>query len=104
MYKNSTATEKLNRYVRDSGGDFGKAVLHGVSPNRLYELSLLEKIAGVSPKPATAMIEAQPTPVIIAEEPEPKQPEEVKPSEKEAPEPEPEPTPTNKSKSKKAKS
>ena len=73
MSKNSTATEKLNRYVRDSGGNFDKAVLHGVSPNRLYELSLLEKIAGVSPKPATAMIEAQPTPVIFVEEPEPTQ-------------------------------
>ncbi|MCK5431331.1 MAG: hypothetical protein KAJ03_01240 [Gammaproteobacteria bacterium] len=102
MFKNSTATEKLNRYVRDSGGDFGKAVLHGVSPNRLYELSLLEKIAGVSPKPATEMIEAQPTPVAIVEEPEPNQPEEVEQSEKEAPEPEP--TPKKKSKSKKAKS
>lgn len=53
MFKNSTATEKLNRYVRDSGGDFDKAVLHGVSPNRLYELSLLEKIAGVVDEPAT---------------------------------------------------
>ena len=89
MSKNSTATEKLNRYVRDSGGNFGKAVLDDVLPDRLYELSLLEKIAGVSPKPATAMIEAPPTPVIIAEEPEP------------------EPTPTKakpKSKSKQAKS
>lgn len=102
MSKNSTATEKLNRYVRDCGGDFGKAVLDEVLPDRLYELSLLEKIAGVAPKPAIAMIEATPTPVVIVEEPEPKQPEDVKPSEKEAPEPEP--TPTNKSKSKKAKS
>ena len=103
MSKNSTATEKLNRYVRDSGGNFDKAVLHGVSPNRLYELSLLEKIAGVSPKPATAMIEAHPTPVIIAEEQEQNQPDEVEQSEKEAPEPEPEPAP-KKTKSKKAKS
>ena len=103
MFKNSTATEKLNRYVRDSGGDFGKAVLHGVSPNRLYELSLLEKIAGVVPKPATEMIEAQPTPVIIVEEPESNQPDEVTQSEKEAPEQEPEPIQKNKSKSKKAK-
>ena len=100
MSKNSTATEKLNRYVRDSGGNFDKAVFHGVSPNRLYELSLLEKIAGVSPKPATAVIEAQPTPVLIAEEPEP-EPTPVLIAE----EPEPEPTPTakQKSKSKKAK-
>ena len=104
MSKNSTATEKLNRYVRDSGGNFDKAVLHGVSPNRLYELSLLEKIAGVSPKPATEMIEAQPTPVIISEETESNQPEEVTQSEKEAPEPEQTPPAKPKSKSKKAKS